>query len=489
MKSIRTANGGGFMGDYSEALYNQVTGGHIDYLTADSLAELTTLIVRGQMARDSRLGYAKDFLRNITPALKEIKQKGIKVVTNFGALNPEGAAYALRDAAANLGLDFKIAYITGDNVYSRLEELSAKSNILHNIETGTGIDLEKVLVANAYIGSDGIKAALDRGADIVIVGRATDTSLVLGPLMHEFNWKNNYWNLKAAGIIAGDILECGAQATGGNFSRPEEILADSSYKNIGYPIAVFNPDGTFWITKHDGTGGAVTVNTVTNQLLYELGDPARYISPDAIANFLTINLKQDGKDRVFVSGIRGQPYTDTYKVSMGLRTDKYKATGSVMLCGGDVLGAAELFQQILWDRVKGNPSEVKVERVGYDSCNRGGAPPSYKPDEILLRIGVSDSDKRIVDKFSREFVSVTLSGSEGVTYVVEGVPRTGKETTVAYCPSLVPKECIDQKITILDGKSSETFTIRGSDFRPHSKTEVYRPNFDLSNVVPRNSSR
>jgi len=329
--TVRVAAGQGFWGDWLEAPYRQVTGGAIDYLMMDYLAEVTMSILQKQKTRDPTLGYAKDFVPLMERILPLLVERRIKVTANAGGVNPRACADAVAGAARRLGLagKLRLGVVTGDDLLGRLDGLLARGHELKNLDTGRPLrDVrDRVLSANAYLGAWPVVEALRRGADVVITGRVTDTGLTLAPLIHAFDWKADAWDLLAAGTVAGHTIECGAQCSGGNCLVDWERIPDLAH--VGYPIVEARPDGGFDITKHAGTGGRITVAGVTEQLVYEMGDPAEYITPDCIADFTTIRLAQAGKDRVRVSGIRGRPATDKLKVSIAYAYG-YKAVGTLV---------------------------------------------------------------------------------------------------------------------------------------------------------------
>ncbi|HET9466447.1 MAG TPA: acyclic terpene utilization AtuA family protein, partial [Gemmatimonadales bacterium] len=328
---VRVAAGQGFWGDWLEAPVRQVRGGPIDYLMMDYLAEVTMSIMQKQKSRDPKAGYARDFVPLMERILPDIVERGIKVTSNAGGVNPRGCAEAVLEVARRLGLagKVKVGLVTGDDLLGRLDELIGSGHPLSNMETGRPLaDIrDQVLSANAYLGMAPIVEALRGGADVVITGRVTDTGLTLAPIFHEFGWPPDDWDKVAAGTVAGHIIECGAQCSGGNLLkdwRSVKGLADP-----GFPIVEAFPDGSFVVTKHPGTGGVVSVASVTEQLVYEMGDPHSYITPDGVADFTTIELEQAGRDRVRVSGIRGGARTPMLKVSVAYFYG-YKAVGTLV---------------------------------------------------------------------------------------------------------------------------------------------------------------
>src|SRR5215510_7580020 len=297
-QKIRIAAGQGFWGDLPDAPVRQVEGGPIDYLMLDYLAEVTMSIMQKQRARDPSAGYASDFVTLMKRILATCVERNIKVIANAGGVNVEGCAAAVRDVARELGLRLKIGIVTGDDILDRIDDLIGRGIGLRNMDTGELLATvrDRIQSANAYLGAGPIVQALNQGAQVVISGRATDTGLTLGPMIHEFGWAADDWDRLASGTIAGHIIECGAQCSGGNCQYDWETIPDLA--NVGFPIAEASSDSTFVITKHEGTGGCVNVPSVKEQLLYEMGDPHEYITPDCVADFTTIRLADDGPDRV-----------------------------------------------------------------------------------------------------------------------------------------------------------------------------------------------
>ena len=359
-QSVRIAGGQGFWGDWLEAPWRQVTGGPVDFLMMDYLAEVTMSIMQKQKSRDPALGYAKDFIPLMERLLPELVARKVRVTTNAGGVNPHACATAVAEVARRLGFAGKltIGVVTGDDLLGRVDALLAAGHELKNLDTGRPLrDVrDRLQSANAYLGAAPVVEALRRGADIVITGRVTDTGLTLGPMMHAFGWAPDAWDRVAAGTVAGHTIECGAQCSGGNCLVDWERIPDLA--NVGYPIAEAYPDGTFDITKHPGTGGRITVAGVTEQLVYEMGDPHSYITPDGIADFTTIQLRQAGKDRVRMSGIRGRPATDSLKVSAAYFYG-YKAVGTLVYAWPDALKKAKAADRILRQRLDDLGFEVR----------------------------------------------------------------------------------------------------------------------------------
>jgi len=328
---VRVASGQGFWGDSLDAPRQQVEGGPVDYLMLDYLAEVTMSILQKQKERDPSMGYARDFLGAIESVLPAITQRGVRVVANAGGVNPMACARAVLGVAEKHGVtgQLRVGVVTGDDLLPRLDELIAGGHELRNMDTGAPLSdvRDRVLSANAYIGSTPIVEALARGANVVVTGRSTDTALTMAPLRHEFGWGAEDWDRLAAGIVAGHILECGAQCSGGNCLHDWRTIPDLA--NVGYPIAEARADGSFVVTKHAGTGGRVSFHSVAEQLVYEMGDPTSYITPDVVADFTSIRLEEVGPDRVRVHGIAGKPATDKLKVSIAFRSG-WKAVGTLV---------------------------------------------------------------------------------------------------------------------------------------------------------------
>ena len=453
MKKVRIANGQGFWGDSLQAPVDLVRRGPIDYLTLDYLAEVTMSIMQKQRARDPRLGYARDFVSLIEEILPDLVERKIKVVANAGGVNPNACRDAVIEAARRRGFGGKIriAVVAGDDIMSRLDDFISRGVELKNLETGEPLASvrSQVQSANVYFGGRDIAEALDKGGQIIIAGRVTDTSLSLGPMIHEFGWARNDWDRLAAGTIAGHTIECGAQCTGGNCLVDWESIPNLA--DIGYPIIEAQPDGSFVITKHDGTGGRITVAAIKEQLLYEMGDPREYITPDCIADFTTIQLEQDGTDRVRFSGIKGRPATNFYKVSVSYSAG-WKAIGSLVYGWPDAYKKSQAADRIVrerLDRLGLKFDSVRTEFVGVDACHGvlSGPPPS-EIAEVSFRIGVRSKDKHAVERFTREIAPLVLNGPPTVTGFAAGRPKV--EEIIAYWPALIPKSEVQPEISVIE---------------------------------------
>lgn len=444
---IRIANGQGFWGDSLEAPLEQIRRGPIDYLTLDYLAEITMSILQKQRSRDPRTGYARDFVDMIGRGAADIVKRGIKVVANAGGVNPEACRDAVAKALNHPGT--KVGVVAGDDIMGRLDDMIARGVELKNLDTGEPLSTirPRVQSANVYFGAAAIADALAKGAQIVITGRTTDTGLVLGPMMHEFQWARDDWDKLAAGTIAGHTVECGAQCTGGNCQVDWQSIPN--FADIGYPVIEADPDGTFVITKHAGTGGRVTVASIKEQLLYEMGDPHEYITPDCVADFTTIQLKQDGPDRVRFTGIHGKPATTMYKVSISY-TAGFKAIGTLMYSWPNAYEKAKAAEQILrqrLDRLGLKFDAIRAEFPGANACHGSlaGDPPQDIA-EVVLRFGVRGQDKAAVERFTKEIAPLALNGPPTVTGLGAGRPKV--EEIVAYWPALIPKTEVAPEISI-----------------------------------------
>jgi hypothetical protein len=447
---VRVAAGQGFWGDWLEAPRRQVEGGDIDYLMLDYLAEVTMSILQKQKERDPRLGYARDFIGAIESILPAIAERGVRVVANAGGVNPPACADAVRAVADSAGRRgrIRVGVVTGDDLLPRLDELLASGHELRSMETDEPLATvrDRVLSANAYIGSVPIVEALKRGANIVITGRSTDTALTMAPIRFEFGWGAEEWNKLAAGIVAGHIIECGAQCSGGNCLYDWRNVPDLA--NVGYPIVDARPDGTFVVTKHPLTGGRISVPSVTEQLVYEMGDPHSYITPDVIADFTSIQLEQDGPDRVRVFGIQGRPPTDKLKVSIAYRAG-FKAVGTLVYAWPDALDKARKADEVLRARLERlglRFEQLLTEFVGASATHGPLAGEVRDLPEVQLRIGVRSADRASVERFTRELAPLVLNGPPSVTGFAGGRPKI--EEIVAYWPALIDKRVVQTSVEV-----------------------------------------
>ena len=454
MKSkVRIAAGQGFWGDLLDAPVRQVEGGPIDYLMLDYLAEVTMSIMQKQRSRDPLAGYAKDFISLMKEILPACVARDIRVTANAGGVNVAGCANAVREVANELGLSgkLKIGIVTGDDIMPRLDELLEKGIALRNMDTDQPLSdvRDRIQSANAYLGAWPMVEALNRGARIVITGRATDTGLTLAPLIHEFGWQADDWNRMAAGTIAGHIIECGAQCSGGNCQydwRNIPNLAD-----VGFPIVEAAPDGTFVITKHEKTGGCINIPSIKEQLVYEMGDPQEYITPDCVADFTSVRLENAGSDRVRVYGIEGRPATEFLKVSISYSAG-FKAVGTLVYSWPDAYEkakAADIILRARLERLGLRFDQVLTEFVGANATHGmlAGEPSGDLP-EVQLRVGVRSEDRKAVERFTKEIAPLILTGPPGVTGFAGGRPKV--EEIVAYWPALIPKPEIKPVVEVID---------------------------------------
>jgi hypothetical protein len=448
---VRVAAGQGFWGDWLEAPVRQVRGGPIDYLMMDYLAEVTMSIMQKQRSRDPRAGYARDFVPLMERILPDLVEKRIKVTSNAGGVNPRGCAEAVLEVALRSGLanQLKIGLVTGDDILERLDQLIATGHELKNMETGQPLSeiRDRVLSANAYLGMAPIVEALRGGADVVITGRVTDTGLTLGPIFHEFGWPADDWDKVAAGTVAGHIIECGAQCSGGNLLKDWRSVP--GLEDPGFPIVEAAPDGSFVVTKHPGTGGVVSLASVTEQLVYEMGDPRSYITPDGIADFTTIQLEPAGRNRVRVSGIRGRPKTPMLKVSIAYFYG-YKAVGTLVYSWPDAYDKAQAADRILRARLEDLGLEFEQILTEFVGVNATHGPLSGRPDpeapEVQLRVGVRAAARAPIERFTREIAPLVLTGPPSVTGFAGGRPAV--EEVVAYWPALIDRRMIEPHVKV-----------------------------------------
>ena len=447
---VLIANGQGFWGDSILGPIRLVNEGPLDYLTLDYLAEVTMSIMQKLKSRDPQKGYATDFVEMCRRVLPLCHEKGIKIIANAGGVNPVACREALAAVIREQGLTgMKIGIVEGDDILDDVSSLIDGGEEFQNMDNGQPLKpyLDPVKTANVYIGAEPIVEALKLGADIVITGRATDPSIVLAPMMYEFGWTMEDMDRLAAGTIAGHIVECGAQCTGGNFVHWKEI---PDMARIGYPVIEARPDGSFAVTKHEGTGGRVSVETVTSQLVYEMSDPANYITPDCVADFTSIQLRQDGKDRVEVSGITGRPATDTYKVSISFH-EGYKIISQLTVAGPEAVAKAKLCAEIVFDRVAMDgvtftDEEKFVEIVGTNVCHQGIVDAPEDPAEVILRIGARSEDRAKLDRLGMEIVPLVTSGPPGVTGFAGGRPKATE--IISYWPALLSKGKIETRVSV-----------------------------------------
>lgn len=442
--ALRIGNASGYWGDDPKALYRQVHGGRLDYISMDFLAEVTMSIMQKQRSRDPEAGYARDFLPMLESVLVKLLKDGTKIITNAGGVNPEACAAAIAALAKKLGVKPKIAVVYGDDILTSLSDLRAKGAKFDNMETGQSVSTieGRIEAANVYFGAAPVVEALKSDPDIIITGRVTDTGITVGPMVHEFGWSLRDWDKLASGIVAGHIIECGSQACGGNFSDWHLI---KTYKDMGYPIVEVDPDGSFVVTKHPGSGGLVSLDTVREQLFYEMGNPKAYITPDVVSDFSTIQLKADGPDRVRISGVKGYEPTPLYKVSMAF-SDGFKSVGEIAISGPNARKKAESFAGIFWERAGKDFAATETELFGYNAFHRTMT-HAEEGNEIILRVGVRDADKEKLKRFGKHVPAVILGGPPGVT-ILGGVPQI--KEIVSYWPALMPKTFVAPTVALFE---------------------------------------
>ena len=445
---IRIANCSGFYGDRLSAAREMVEGGPIDVLTGDWLAELTMLILARSRAKRPGGGYARSFVTQMEHVMGTCLDRGIKVVSNAGGLDPDGCAEAIAEVADRFGLAPQIAYVTGDDLLPRLDELVGAGAGLTHFETGEPIgDTSRFVSANAYLGCWGIVEALARGADIVVTGRATDAAIVCGPAAWHHGWGRDDFDALAGAVVAGHVIECGTQATGGNYSFFTEVAGMS---RVGFPWAEVAADGSSVIGKHDGTGGQVSIGTVTSQLLYEIGGPA-YLGPDVTARFDTIELEQVAPDRVRISGTQGEPPPATLKVAMN-ELGGYRNDIGVALTGLDIEAKAALVDAAFWEACPFGPDDfasVTTTVVRTDKAD----PASNEEAVAIWRLTVKDPDERKVGRaVSGAMIELALATIPGF-FGVSGGPSEARPYGV-FRPAVVPAELVPQRIVLLAGEQT-----------------------------------
>jgi hypothetical protein len=450
MHGVRIGNGCGFWGDNLDAPILLAERGRLDYLTLEYLAELTMSILALQKQRDPQAGFASDFLdvlERLLPTLQ--KQPRLKIVTNAGGMNPLACASRARTLLDQAGLtDHKIGVVAGDDLMPRLDDLLAGGHALAHLDTGEPLSSirSRVVSANAYLGAMPIVEALQRGAGMVITGRVADASLTLGPAVHELAWAWDDWDRLGAGTVAGHLIECGAQATGGLWCNWQEA---PDLANVGYPIAEVEANGRLRITKPEGTGGAVNRETLAEQLLYEVGDPAAYLTPDVTADFTNLTLAEVGRNVVELTGARGKPATESYKVSIAYR-DGFTSSGTLVIAGPDAVAKARRCGEMLFDRLRRigiEPEHRNIECLGGGDCVPGVISATAQPPEVVLRVTVRDSRRSTIERFTKEFSPLVTSGPPGVTGYTTGRPPARE--VFAYWPALIAKTVVTAAVQLI----------------------------------------
>jgi len=450
MRTVRIGAGQGFYGDSLLPVLDVARYGNVKYISFDTLAELTLAILEKGRKKDPTQGYTKDvvpMMRNLLPIAKE---KGIKLITNAGGINPQGAAKAVAQLASEMGLTLKIACVTGDDIYDRLDDLAAQGVSFADKETGQALgDIrDRVLFASVYLGAQAVADALRTGADVVITGRTTDTAQFLGPILYEFGWAADDWNRLAQGIILGHVMECSGQATGGNFQVGWEDVAD--LHRIGYPIAEVSEDGSFILTKADNTGGLVSVRTVKEQFLYEIHDPTTYITPDVICDLTTTRIEQVGENRVRVSGTTGRPAPPTLKALLGY-ADGWMGEGYISFSWPKAYSKAKRAAEIVTKRLEMQgvrPQEIHIEYIGINSLWGALAPEPTDDDainEVRLRVAIRTQNKKDCEVLAREFPPLLLSGPPTAS-AVAGTPQPRE--LMGLWSTLIPRELIEPHVRI-----------------------------------------
>ncbi len=449
---IRIANCSGFFGDRLSAAREMVEGGPIDVLTGDWLAELTMLILARTRMKRPGGGYARTFVTQMEQVMGTCLDKGIRVVSNAGGLDPDGCAEAVAEAAQKLGLSPKIAYVRGDDLLPRMSELIAADQLIH-FDTGEPIkDASAFLTANAYLGCWGIVEALEQGADIVITGRTTDAAVVCGPAAWHHGWSRTDWDALAGAVVAGHVIECSTQATGGNYSFFKEV---PGMTRVGFPWAEIAADGSSVIGKHDGTGGEVSIGTVTSQLLYEIGGP-EYFGPDVTTRFDTIQLDQTGPDRVRIHGVKGEPPPSTLKVCIN-RPGGFRNDINVCLTGLDIEEKARLVEEAFWEACPYGPEDYAHVSTRFVRTDRPD-PEANEQAVSILKISVKDPDEKKVGRaFSNAMIELALASIPGF-FGVGGGPGPGRPFGV-YEPARVPAEVVPQEVVLLGGDTREVSSV------------------------------
>ena len=441
---IKIANGQGFWGDSIDAPLNLINYGKIDYLTLDYLAEVTLSIMQRQKLKNPNFGYASDFIHLLDRCSDQLIKNNIKIITNAGGANPDSCRDKLLGV---VGKDIKIGVIKGDDIVDRIHDINSQGVSFKNLDTGESFDTikDRICSANVYIDSFSIAKALSKGAQIVLAGRVSDPGLALGPMIHEFNWSSNDFNKLAAGTLAGHITECGAQCTGGNYTDWTSV---PDMGNIGYPIIDIDENGKFAIIKPENTGGLINKYTISEQILYEMGNPEKYISPDVCVDFTSFKLNDLGGDCVEIDGVRGFEATDTFKVSVSY-FDGYKASGQLTISGPDAKLKAELAADVIWDRLRAAGcayDDTLTEYLGLSSCHGSINNEPKDMNEIVLRLSVKDDDKEKVNRFGKEIAPLITSGPPGVTGFAGGRPKA--QEIISYWPTLIPKELVKTEVDV-----------------------------------------
>lgn len=450
MRTVRIGSGQGFYGDSLLPVLDVARYGNVKYISFDTLAELTLAILEKGRKKDPTQGFTRDVIPMMRNLLPICSAKGIKLITNAGGINPPGAAKAVAQVARELGLKVKVACVTGDDIYDRLDELEEQGVTFQDKETGQALGdvRDRVLFASVYLGANAIADALRQGADVVITGRTTDTAQFLGPLLYEFNWGRDEWNKLAQGIILGHLLECSGQVSGGNLQVGWEDVP--ALERIGYPIAEVSEDGTFVLTKAEGTGGAVTLRSVKEQFLYEIHDPTEYITPDVICDLTTTRLEQVGENQVRVSGTQGRPAPPTLKALLGY-ADGWMGEGYISFSWPKAYSKAKRAAEIVQKRLEMQgvkPEEIRLEYIGINSLWGALAQEPVDEDtvnEVRLRVAIRTQKKQDCEVLAREFPPLLLSGPPTAS-AVAGTPAPRE--LMGLWSTLIPRELVEPHVRI-----------------------------------------
>ena len=443
-KTINIANGQGFWGDSIDAPKKLINNKILDYLTLDYLAEVTMAIMQKQYQKSADRGYAHDFVEFVSNSVDQILENNIKIITNAGGVNPYTCAEEIKSKTND---ELKIAVVEGDNIIDKIDEYIDSGIKFDNLDNGKDIleIRDKICSANIYIDSFVVAEALKHNPNIVLGGRITDPGLVVGPCLHEFGWDKKDYNKIAAATVAGHILECGAQCTGGNHTRWWEV---ENFVDIGYPIVSISDNALFDIHKDSKSGGLINKLTVTEQLLYEMGDPRRYLSPDVTVDFTSINLEDTNNNKVSVSNVKGMAPTDTYKVAVNYISG-YKANGKLTVTAPYAKEKATKIGQVIIDRLKNNGiifDDYKIDYIGYNSCSAQSLPVNDNSNEITVSISVKDKVRSKIERFSKEIAPLITNGPPGITGFAGGRPKV--QEVISYWPTLIPKDIVKTNVRI-----------------------------------------
>ena len=483
-KKVRIGCASAFWGDTSTAAKQLVEKGEVDYLVFDFLAEVTMSILAGAKLKNPDMGYATDFVKQVSPLLKDIKEKKITVISNAGGLNPNACRSILAREAEKLGINLKIAVISGDDLSDRNQEF--KNQGIREVESNETIP-DHCLSINAYLGAPGIVSALDKKADIVITGRCVDSAMVLAPLMYEFKWKSDNHDLMASGSLAGHIIECGAQCTGGNYTDWQQV---NGFDDMGFPIVEVSENGEFIVSKPRDTGGLVTVGTVAEQFLYEIGNPSEYFLPDVVCDFTNVSIQSLGNEKVLVKGARGYPATNTYKVSL-THMNGFRVTGTLVIGGmrsklkGEIIANAifKKTRRILKDNNLDDFSETSFDLIGSDSIY---GPENMAKDsrELVLRVLARHPKKEALILFSREIAQAATGMASGVINYLGGRPTVSP--SIHLFSFLVPKDQVAIEVDIDKNKFNVGIDNDGGYKGPGiiEKSNIKVINIDSSKSVP-----